>query len=68
MIGYALVDLMIPIDRASHTSLVEQVYGGIRQAIEDETLVPGMRLPSTREFARQLGVTRFTVDDAYSRL
>ncbi len=59
---------MIPIDRASHTSLVEQVYGGIRQAIEDETLAPGMRLPSTREFARQLGVTRFTVDDAYSRL
>jgi GntR family transcriptional regulator/MocR family aminotransferase len=27
-----------------------------------------MRLPSTRELARQLGLTRFTVDDAYSRL
>jgi GntR family transcriptional regulator/MocR family aminotransferase len=62
------MDLMIPIDRASRNSLVEQVYQGILAAIEDETLGPGQRLPSTREFARQLGITRFTVDDAYSRL
>ncbi len=62
------MDIMIPIDRTDRTPLVEQVYDGIRRAIEDETLAPGMRLPSTREFARQLGVTRFTVDDAYSRL
>jgi len=62
------VDVMIPIDRQSKTSLVEQVYQGIRDAIDAQTLVPGERLPSTREFARQLGITRFTVDDAYSRL
>ncbi len=62
------MDLMIPIDRASRTPLVDQVYRGIRAAIDDASLTPGMRLPSTREFARQLGMTRFTVDDAYSRL
>ena len=62
------VDLMIPIDRSDSVPLVEQVYRGILAAIEEETLTPGTRVPSTREFARQLGITRFTVDDAYSRL
>ena len=59
---------MIPIDRSDSVPLVEQVYRGILAAIEEETLTPGTRVPSTREFARQLGITRFTVDDAYSRL
>jgi GntR family transcriptional regulator/MocR family aminotransferase len=62
------MDLMIRIDRSDRLPLVEQVYWGIRAAIADATLGPGVRLPSTRELARQLGVTRFTVDDAYSRL
>jgi GntR family transcriptional regulator/MocR family aminotransferase len=62
------MDLLIQIDRSASESLVSQVYSGIRQAIEQETLGPGDRLPSTREFARQLGITRFTVDDAYARL
>jgi GntR family transcriptional regulator/MocR family aminotransferase len=62
------MDLMIRIDRASQVSLVEQVVLGIREAIENGTLQSGKRLPSTRESARQLGLTRFTVDDAYSRL
>jgi GntR family transcriptional regulator/MocR family aminotransferase len=62
------MDLLISIDRSASEPLVSQVYNGIRQAIEQETLGPGDRLPSTREFARQLGITRFTVDDAYARL
>ncbi len=62
------MDLLITIDRDASEPLVSQVYRGIRQAIEQETLGPGDRLASTREFARQLGITRFTVDDAYARL
>ena len=62
------MDLMLPIDRQARKPLVEQVYAGVRTAIEAETIAAGVRLPSTREFARQLGVTRFTVDDAYARL
>jgi GntR family transcriptional regulator/MocR family aminotransferase len=59
---------MLPIDRSAHRPLVEQVYDGVRTAIESETIAAGARLPSTREFAKQLGLTRFTVDDAYARL
>lgn len=62
------MDLLLHIDRDSRTPLVEQVYLGIRSRIEAGTIERGARLPSTREFARQLGLTRFTVDDAYSRL
>ncbi len=62
------MDLMIRIDRSLREPLVGQVCEGIRAAIADDILQPGVRLPSTRELARQLGLTRFTVDDAYSRL
>lgn len=62
------MDLMIPIDRSLPASLVDQLHDGILAAIGGDTLQPGTRLPSTRELARQLGLTRFTVDDAYSRL
>lgn len=62
------MDLLIQIDRSAPTPLVEQIERGVRMAIEAGQVEPGARLPSTREFALQLGVTRFTVDDAYSRL
>lgn len=62
------MDLMIPVDRTLRTPLVDQLYDGVRTAIAQGTLEPGARLPSTRELARQLGLTRFTVDDAYARL
>lgn len=62
------MDLMIRIDRSLRTPLVDQLGEGIRAAIAADIVQPGMRLPSTRDLARQLGLTRFTVDDAYSRL
>ena len=62
------MDLMIPVDRSRKVPLVDQLSEGIRAAIATGTLAAGTRLPSTRELARQLGLTRFTVDDAYSRL
>lgn len=62
------MDVLIPLDRAAEQPLRDQVYTGVRAAILDGRLPPGARLASTRELARQLGVARFTVDDAYDRL
>jgi GntR family transcriptional regulator / MocR family aminotransferase len=45
-----------------------QVYQGIRQAILTGTLRPDDKLPSTREMAEQLGVSRTVTLLAYERL
>jgi len=44
------------------------VYAGLRAAILDGRLALGARLPASRVLARTLGVSRFTVDDAFGRL
>ncbi len=62
------MEVLIPVDRAADPPLRDQVYTGVRAAILDGRLPPGTRLASTRELARQLGLSRFTVDDAYARL
>lgn len=48
--------------------LCGQVYGQIRAAVVDGLLRPGEALPSTRELARRLAVSRNTVAVAYDRL
>jgi GntR family transcriptional regulator/MocR family aminotransferase len=40
----------------------------LRRAIRDGRLVPGTRLPSSRDLAAQLGVARGTVTSAYTQL
>ena len=40
----------------------------LREAIRHGRLTPGMRLPSSRTFARELGIARNTVADAYGQL
>ncbi|MCG8572518.1 MAG: PLP-dependent aminotransferase family protein [Spirochaetes bacterium] len=55
---------LIP-DRAPY---YQQIYQQIKNLIEDETLKPGMVLPSTRELANKLGVNRSTVCHAYDEL
>lgn len=62
------MDFMIPLDRDAGGPLRDQIYTGIRSAIVDGTAAADARLPSTRELARHLGVSRLTVDDAYARL
>lgn len=62
------MDVMIPLDREAPVPLSHQIYRELRGAIAGGRLPGGARLPSTRELARQLGVARFTVDDAYGRL
>lgn len=63
-----MADLPIPLDRIGKTPLAAQIYGAIRNAIETGRLASGARLPSWRDLAAQLGVSRGTVRVAYERL
>jgi GntR family transcriptional regulator / MocR family aminotransferase len=58
----------IPIDRDHATPLYRQVEAALRSGIEAGTLSPGTRLPATRALARELGVSRITVGNAYAEL
>jgi DNA-binding transcriptional MocR family regulator len=49
-------------------TLVERVMGVIHQRIAARTLLPGEKLPSIREFAESMGVSKSTVVEAYDRL
>lgn len=59
---------IIPLDNNLSTPLVEQIVNGLQQRIEQRSLRSGTRLPSIRDFAREHGVSRFTVVTAYDRL
>ncbi len=60
--------MRIPIDREIELPLYQQIETFIRQNILSGSLAPDTRLPSTRELARDLGVNRITVENAYSML
>src|SRR5262245_44910232 len=63
-----MTPLPIQVDRARRTPLAVQIYGAIRETIETGRLDAGARLPSWRDLAAQLGVSRGTVRVAYERL
>lgn len=48
--------------------LVNQIINGLRDAIENQTLKPGAKVPSIRAFAATYSVSTFTVVEAYDRL
>jgi len=52
----------------SGTPLYRQIGAGLRCEITDGTLATGARLPSSRQLARDLSVSRITVDNAYAEL
>jgi GntR family transcriptional regulator / MocR family aminotransferase len=56
------------VDRADDTPLFRQLYRQLRSAILSRRLRPGTKLPSTRELAAQLGVSRSAVVAAYEQL
>lgn len=60
--------LTLRLDPATTTPLFRQVYDGIRRGILEGMLEPGARLPATRGLARELGVSRNTVLNAYEQL
>lgn len=61
-------ELFLTLDAAARRPLYLQVYDGLRDAILSGRLRAGERLPSTRVFASDLGVSRNTVLQAYDRL
>ncbi|MDF3812440.1 MULTISPECIES: PLP-dependent aminotransferase family protein [Rhodopseudomonas] len=60
--------LDLVVDPGNDTPLLQQIYLGLREAILLKTLAPGSRLPSTRQLADRLGVSRTSVLAAYDRL
>ncbi len=63
-----LADLLIPLDAASAQPLYRQVYEGVRSAILSGRLPGGCRIPSSRQLADHLGVSRSTVLVAFDQL
>lgn len=49
-------------------TLTRQLYDELREAILDGALKPGRRLPSSRDLARQLKVSRNTVSSVIDQL
>lgn len=66
-IGGHLPDLHLRIDRASG-GLADQVAAELRTAIRSGRLAGGVRLPASRELARDLGMSRGVVVEAYEQL
>ncbi|HEX3086900.1 MAG TPA: PLP-dependent aminotransferase family protein [Pyrinomonadaceae bacterium] len=58
----------IPLDESSSVPLYYQVYQRLRAAILLGQLAPGARLPSTRQMAIDLGVSRNTLMTAFDQL
>lgn len=60
--------MRIPLDRQSSVPLYQQIEGYLRQGILSGSLAAGTRLPASRQLARDLGVNRMTVENAYAEL
>jgi GntR family transcriptional regulator/MocR family aminotransferase len=61
-------DLLLQLDRGRGQPLRSQLEAGLRDAIRDGRLQGGERLPSSRELARELGVSRGLVQECYNQL
>ncbi len=59
---------VLTIDPSQATSRYAQLYSALRDAILSGQIVPGARLPSTRDLCRTLGVSRNTVTAAFEQL
>ena len=60
--------LMVRLDRSASQPLRDQLEASLREAIRDGRLLAGERLPSSRELARTLGVSRGMVQECYGQL
>ncbi|MPW23142.1 aminotransferase class I/II-fold pyridoxal phosphate-dependent enzyme [Paraburkholderia sp. CNPSo 3157] len=57
-----------PLDTTSAEPFYRQIYARFRNAMTDGLLAPGDRIPSARALARELGLSRGTIETAYSTL
>jgi GntR family transcriptional regulator/MocR family aminotransferase len=74
-IGYSVIKMAgmnIPLERgpgrAGRVPLARQIQLHLERLISQRLLQPGVKLPATREMARELGVNRTTVAQAYEEL
>ena len=61
-------ELLLALDRRDSEPLRSQLEGQLREAIRSGRLRVGERLPSSRELARELGLSRGLVQDCYGQL
>lgn len=61
-------NLAVPLDRDSEEPIYRQLIRHVRAQIESGTLSAGMRLPASRDLARQLSISRISVVNAYAEL
>jgi GntR family transcriptional regulator / MocR family aminotransferase len=62
------IDVLVSVTRDGPATLGAQIEDQLRRAIRDGALKAGARVPSSRDLARQLGISRRVVVDAYSQL
>lgn len=62
------MELPISLHREHHKTLQHQLINQIRHLILSKSLAAGIKLPSSRELAKQLNVSRNTVVGAYNKL
>lgn len=55
-------------DRSPHQTLANWLYGELRLAILERRLRAGSRLPASRDFSKQYGISRGTVVSVFERL
>ena len=60
--------MRIPLDRQSSIPLYQQIETYLQQGIISGSLAADTRLPASRQLARDLGVNRITVENAYAEL
>ena len=60
--------MRIPLDHKSNIPLYQQIEDHLRKSILSGNLPADTRLPASRQLARDLGVNRTTVENAYSAL
>jgi len=61
-------ELLVRLDRSASQPLRAQLETSLREAIRDGRLRGAERLPSSRELARELGVSRGMVQECYGQL
>lgn len=66
--GRPFMELFIQLNRSRRAPLSIQIAHGIRDAIFNQRLQPGAKLPPTRDLAHQLKVSRTIVIEAYEWL
>lgn len=61
-------EILLTVDRNAPESLSAQIERQIREAVRSGALRPGAAVPSMRDLARDLGISRPTVMEAYAQL